>query len=260
MESSPSFHPDSEPKSPPSSPEVPRRFRAGRALITYLIISVVEILAGLLASLFWMATHFRPGIHLKYSGFYPGMLLVAKIAATIVTLSFATRWAGDVPGDPVPLGLGEGRPRGRMLLAWGAHGALIAGIYVTFVFFRSKGHWGTGAGTLGEMAMRGGSSRAMWAFVGIMIAPIQEEVLYRGILFKGFAASWGTVASSIVVTLLFVAEHLSETGTHWPSIVWITTFSFVALAARLRTGSLRCSIAAHTAANMVIVGSTYALR
>lgn len=233
-------------------------FRAGRTLLAFLIILFVEALAAVLTEFIAVLARLRPASLLKSSAMTPEELLVASIAGTAVTLWLARRWAWDLPGDPVPLGWGKERPRRWSLFAWGVLSALVTGAYVSYyMMLRSNGHWGPGPGYLTPLVLSGGWSRATLCFVAIVITPVKEEMLFRGMLFKGFAASWGKVASSILVTLLFIAVHLSETGYHWRPILWISLFSTMALAARLQTGHLGCSMVVHSIASMVISGSWY---
>jgi membrane protease YdiL (CAAX protease family) len=249
---------DSLPDPTPPAAAGPTPFRAGKAVLVLLLVLGVQVVSGMGADLLWVAVHRKPGVQPQIPESNPFSFAVESVAALLVTLGLARRWARDIPGDPVPLGLGEGRPRGRALLAWGATGAVVAGIYVALVLVLTHGHWGLHMGPVASLAQRGGTSRALWAVVGILIAPLQEEVLFRGMLFKGFAASWGSPAASIGVTVLFVAGHFTETRYHWAGTLWIAALALAALAARLRTGSVRCSIAVHAAASIVIVTSTYA--
>jgi uncharacterized protein len=95
--------------------------------------------------------------------------------------------------------------------------------------------------------------------IALLYAPVIEELLFRGLLFKGFSASWGVKTAGVVVTVLFVVLHLFETINYWPATVAVTTMAIGTLLARIRTGSLIPSVAMHFAYNAAVVTGAYAL-
>jgi len=125
------------------------------------------------------------------------------------------------------------------------------------IFIHSVG-FGPGGGLLARAAGRGGLPRISWTLLALFIAPPSEELLFRGLLLKGLAASWGPWCASFVVTVLFVTLHLSETIHYWPSTIFILLLSIAALVARLQSGSLVTSMALHAGYNGVIVAAVYA--
>jgi membrane protease YdiL (CAAX protease family) len=49
----------------------------------------------------------------------------------------------------------------------------------------------------------------VWFFlVGVVIAPIVEEIFFRGFLFQGFRHRYGWIAAILISSLLFAAAHL----------------------------------------------------
>jgi membrane protease YdiL (CAAX protease family) len=68
-----------------------------------------------------------------------------------------------------------------------------------------------GVDTQGEEILRLFSElkSPVWFFlVGMVIAPIVEEIFFRGFLFQGFRHRYGWVAAILISSLLFAAAHL----------------------------------------------------
>lgn len=91
------------------------------------------------------------------------------------------------------------------------------------------------------------SSKALLFMVIVVAAPLSEEVLFRGFLFRGWMNSrlgtWGTVLLS---SLIFAAIHVQYDGYGMLSVL-IGGLGFAV--ARVRTNSLYPGIAAHAATN-----------
>lgn len=87
-----------------------------------------------------------------------------------------------------------------------------------------------------------------WLFlmlVGVIAAPVVEEVLFRGILLHRWARRWGTTTGVVASSALFALLHQEWLG-HW-------LFGVALCAVYLRTRSLWLPIAAHAANNFVFL-------
>jgi membrane protease YdiL (CAAX protease family) len=113
-------------------------------------------------------------------------------------------------------------------------------------------------GFMVQTASSGGWPRHLWAALALAIAPPVEEFVFRGVLFTGLSRSWSVGASGMLVTLLFVATHLTEAWGYAPAIVCITAVGTAALIARILTKSLAPAVALHAGYNLVLVVSVYA--
>lgn len=82
------------------------------------------------------------------------------------------------------------------------------------------------------------------ALVVVVGAPLIEEIVYRGMLQRGFVASWGPWVGVIVTAAMFAAIHLS-----WPEIPGLFAFALVLGVIRHRTGRLGGAIITHMAFN-----------
>lgn len=90
------------------------------------------------------------------------------------------------------------------------------------------------------------------ATLGVLVAPICEEFVFRGVLYSGVAKSWGKAAGAVVTTLLFTLAHAPEAKAYLPALIGVACFGAVAVYARERTGSLAASVAVHTGYNFTI--------
>lgn len=87
-------------------------------------------------------------------------------------------------------------------------------------------------------------SVALAVFSLVIIAPIVEEIVFRGLLFGALAARLGVVASALITALLFGAAHGDLVL--FPSLVAI---GFIAALAYAATGNLWVAIALHAVNN-----------
>lgn len=78
----------------------------------------------------------------------------------------------------------------------------------------------------------------------LVVAPLGEEVLFRGFLLQGLARRWGFWPAAVVTSAVFALAHI------WPYLyvpIFIMGLSFAWLF--WRTGSLWASVAAHATMN-----------
>lgn len=87
----------------------------------------------------------------------------------------------------------------------------------------------------------------------IGLAPLLEEVLFRGVLLAGLSTSWGPLPGALATTLLFVGVHANELRFHWPAAVGIVSLALLTLWLRRRFRALGPPVAAHVTYNAVIV-------
>ena len=83
--------------------------------------------------------------------------------------------------------------------------------------------------------------------VGVLVAPMAEEVFFRGILY-GFFRRWGVSAALVLSTLLFVLPHLGTSGLPITQVIGGVLFAV----AYEKEGSLIVPIIIHASGNMAI--------
>jgi membrane protease YdiL (CAAX protease family) len=172
------------------------------------------------------------------------LLLIATNLSLILILSGAARLAGW----PAVTYLGLARPRRQDVVASivALLGLMIVLEIITYLSGRaSVTPFQTDAYGAAKTA---GTLWLMWlAFV--VAAPVGEEVLFRGFVFRGWAASWiGPIGTIALTSLIFAAVHVQY---DWFGI--FQTFCLGALFgwARWRSGSTTLTILLHTAINFV---------
>jgi len=88
---------------------------------------------------------------------------------------------------------------------------------------------------------------ALFFLVGGMVAPLAEEIFFRGMLY-GFLRRWGVVVALVVSTLMFVLAHPIFPGTPLPQVIGGIVF---AVAYEIE-GSLMVPITIHVLGNIAI--------
>jgi len=76
-----------------------------------------------------------------------------------------------------------------------------------------------------DAVVNGGWPRHGWALLALVLAPVVEEFLFRGVVFAGLARSWPVPFASLVTTIVFVLGHGFSLHPYWPAILAITSFA-----------------------------------
>lgn len=97
-------------------------------------------------------------------------------------------------------------------------------------------------------------SGPLWALGGILatifiLAPIVEEILFRGFVFAGFAAKWGPGWATILSSLIFITVHAPEKIHYLPGFLDVALLALAACWLRLRCQSIRPGILLHITYN-----------
>jgi membrane protease YdiL (CAAX protease family) len=87
----------------------------------------------------------------------------------------------------------------------------------------------------------------LYFVVGVLVAPIAEEIFFRGILY-GFFRRWGVLAALILSTFLFALPHLGISGLPITQVIGGILFAV----AYEKEGSLMVPIIIHASGNMAI--------
>ena len=89
---------------------------------------------------------------------------------------------------------------------------------------------------------------ARFLLVAVVMAPVFEEIVFRGFLFRGFANSWGWVWGALASAAIFGAAHL-QLDVFLP----LAALGFVLAWAYKKTGSLWTCITMHALFNLIAV-------
>ena len=96
--------------------------------------------------------------------------------------------------------------------------------------------------------------RLYMVFLAVVLAPLFEEILFRGILLPVLAQRYGATAAVAAISMLFAGIH-----GHVPSLVPLFILSGSLCLAYIGTGSLMAPIAMHALFNGVTVSLLFAL-
>jgi CAAX protease family protein len=98
-----------------------------------------------------------------------------------------------------------------------------------------------------------GSAYLMAAF-GLTLAPLMEELFFRGLLYPLFRRSFGLVLAVILTAAAFAAIHGTQLGYAWGPILSIFIVGLAFTIARVRTNSVAASFLMHVGYNFALFG------
>lgn len=191
-----------------------------------------------------------------------GVVLAAETSGALLSPSLPSPLAALVPtrileivlllillhhegGTGRTLGLGRrgiSREIGRGVL-WSAGFGLL--VLAGFLVIRLAG--GNPLDRVTEALPGGCSERLLFLFAGVILAPVAEEIFFRGILF-GFLRRWGFLTALLLSTALFAALHPAGRGVPVTQIVGGLLFA----AAYEAEGSLAVPVVIHCLGNGAI--------
>lgn len=87
----------------------------------------------------------------------------------------------------------------------------------------------------------------------VVTGPISEEVLFRGLLFRGLRRRWGTIGAAVASAALFAIVHPADLSAASMVLV-VSTFltGLILAAATVRRGTLVTAIVAHVVVNGIV--------
>jgi membrane protease YdiL (CAAX protease family) len=97
-----------------------------------------------------------------------------------------------------------------------------------------------------------GIGEIAWFSLMAVIAPIPEELLFRGYMFAGFQHKLGTKWAAILVTILFVLLHGPQLAFSPYHLLMISIAAIIFVIIRIRTNSLTKCIVYHFFYNLIL--------
>lgn len=113
---------------------------------------------------------------------------------------------------------------------------------------------------LREFLLLGSWAIAVLFLFAVVMAPLLEEVMFRGLIFPALRRHFAFPISALVATLLFTAMHLGQSGTYWPPLVGIALCGWFLARWRERTDSLWPPIAFHMSFNLTALAPLIVLQ
>lgn len=101
-----------------------------------------------------------------------------------------------------------------------------------------------------------GSTVDKLAFVvgAVLVAPVTEEFLFRGVLYSGISATWNKWVAALLVTLCFICVHPEALSSgYWLTHTLLYITSCVLIIVREVTGALPAGVMFHIGVNFAAV-------
>lgn len=92
----------------------------------------------------------------------------------------------------------------------------------------------------------------MVALFGVFIAPVAEEIAFRGFLYPSLRPWTGRVLAALLTSLPFALLHAQQVAHAWGPLAMVFLVSLVLVAVRDRTGSVAASALVHASYNLSI--------
>ncbi len=109
-----------------------------------------------------------------------------------------------------------------------------------------------------EELFRDPASAFLLAGFGILIAPVVEELLFRGFLFPVMARAHGAAVAVIGTASLFSLVHAQQYGWAWQNLLLLTLVGVVFGTLRAVSGSVVPPVLAHAGYNLTLFAGLYA--
>lgn len=105
-----------------------------------------------------------------------------------------------------------------------------------------------------QSALSGGNiSFVLIALSVVVIAPIGEEYLFRGILFDSFKRSYGFASALAFSTIIFTGFHLFDYYRYWVAWLAVLVLSIILGQIRDKSRSIGCTILVHFSYNATLM-------
>lgn len=191
-------------------------------------------------------------------------LVTSGFLATVCVNSRAAFWA------ILKLRRGVSGTTARSVLSHLYHGVLIAGVVIMTVQvvgfacqmlgFESSRHQSNTTAIFQNAASTSMAAAVLFITFVALVAPICEELFFRGMLLSAFSLSEErdsspTIFSCLMVSLVFATMHFQGLGDYMGYLTLLSTFllSFLGCLSVRATGNIYTSIVAHVVNNFVVM-------
>lgn len=182
-------------------------------------------------------------------GRHGSMAMVASVLPCIVIVYLSRYYLKDLFFLDSPKGLAVRGVSPRDVLQLLASSILLAVlVIVVSPYFYHEG----GVPTYAQ-----GTSLYIWIITSVLVAPVAEEFIFRGLIFSVAYPRIGMVSAVMLSNVLFILIHLPSVGLRVGALLSIAILGFAATYYRLRMNSLIASILFHAFYNLTI--SSYIL-
>ncbi|WP_018623631.1 CPBP family intramembrane glutamic endopeptidase [Kangiella aquimarina] len=107
--------------------------------------------------------------------------------------------------------------------------------------------------TLEQITNGGFLSNSLLFFSVIVLAPLGEEYLFRGVLLSGLSSKFSTFSAISLSSVVFMSFHLLEYYGYWFALVAILILGVLLAIIRLRSRSMLAPIVCHASYNLIML-------
>jgi membrane protease YdiL (CAAX protease family) len=179
-------------------------------------------------------------------------ILPVALASAMVAIALVYVSVSVIHRRPFLSSLGLTWPRGGLVARSAGLGAAVAAAGIALIAVFPPDPDTDFGGPLTRLVESGRVGYLIWGFLAVIVAPVMEEIVFRGYAFLGARRRLGPARAGALVTVLFVALHVVETGTYWPALAGIALMATVLIVIMQRTGSLVCCVAGHMGYNAAL--------
>jgi len=179
-------------------------------------------------------------------------ILPVVMASTLLTFVLLYLSVTVMHHRPLLASLGLSRPEPAAAAMYTFLGGVVALSYVFIARAFPPSDEQMVGGPLSRLAESGPAGLAIWFLLAVFVAPVMEELLFRGYAFLGARRRLGSVGAGAVITVVFVALHITETGSYLPALAGITTISTVLILVMIRSSNLAYCITCHLGYNATL--------
>ena len=247
-------------------PERGRELKAWPATLVLVVYLASQVVGSITAMVIGMAVTAAQGQNLQnpqqvrrtVAELMPGVVLgtlvaggigMFVIARVLVPQSLRDRSATGAAWVRGPwLDMAKGLPLGLLI-------GFAGSVFMTYLERVTGGP--TSLGPVTKMAASSKTGFAIWTISALLLAPVVEEPLFRGLLYGGFRRSAGAAAAGIITTAIFILLHSTEIIHFLPAILPLAVLAVCALWVRLHFAAIGPAIALHFGYNAVLALAFY---
>ena len=100
-------------------------------------------------------------------------------------------------------------------------------------------------------------SAYMLSFLGILVAPVVEELFFRGFLYPVLARATGVITGVLLTAAAFAAIHAGQLAQAWIPVMVIFGVGLALTIVRARTRSVSTTVLMHMSYNATILGMVF---
>jgi len=248
---------------PPPPPPLPAPNKSGEnpvfnlpdvLLIALVAISCLLFVCPLIGTLVFVAVHGFQSFDVKQMAQNALVIVPMQIAAYILTVGFMVLLIWRKYRTGFLTAVRWKLPRRK--LAWGAIGGGVALGLTSQVLSGLLERWIPKSLPI-EQYFNTPASAYMLAGFGILVAPLVEELFFRGLLYPALARPIGIFPAAGLTAISFAAIHAPQLGNSWAPLVVLLTISSVLTAARVVTKSVAFCVLIHVAYNFTLFAGLF---